>query len=403
MSDEPRPRTSTPTRRARRATPRDQWDILQWGSMPYDEAQQGLRLQGVRRARPATLRAARWPTSRRDRAVSVRVTIASTFCDRPDAHARRRDSRPHRRPTSASCIAAHVQEPGANDNASGVATLAELARALRVGHPRRRDPAARTDAHVPLARTRSAAAGDGCRIMPTEAKQRALHVLDGHDRRGRQEDRRQLPDRALARSGRGVGAAVGSAHRVGPRQRARRISSRAICINDLHLRVVRSASRARTGWVVKTNPYEGGSDHTVFGRAGVPSVLDWHFTDRYYHTNLDTPDKTSPDEMRNVGVSVGASAWLLASAGEATIARAWRNLVSRRGAGADRDRRAGGRRSWRRPTPIPPPRRRAKPRSFRRGASGTAKPSAARRGSSSARRPGRLPAGSRRWPCHSAK
>lgn len=69
----------------------------------------------------------------------------------------------------------------------------------------------------------------------------------------------------------------------------------------------------RTGWVVKTNPYEGGSDHAVFGASGVPSVLDWHFTDRNYHTSFDTPDKTSPQEMRNVGVAAGASAWLLAS------------------------------------------------------------------------------------------
>ena len=74
----------------------------------------------------------------------------------------------------------------------------------------------------------------------------------------------------------------------------------------------------KTGWVVRTNPYEGGSDHTVFGAAGIPAVLDWHFTDRYYHTNFDTPDKTSPAEMRNVGVAVGATAWLFASANEAT-------------------------------------------------------------------------------------
>jgi hypothetical protein len=67
---------------------------------------------------------------------------------------------------------------------------------------------------------------------------------------------------------------------------------------------------------VRSNPYEGGSDHTVFQAAGVPSVLDWHFTDRYYHTNFDTADKTSPAEMKNVGVAVGTSAWLLASANE---------------------------------------------------------------------------------------
>jgi aminopeptidase YwaD len=67
---------------------------------------------------------------------------------------------------------------------------------------------------------------------------------------------------------------------------------------------------------VKTNPYEGGSDHTEFKRDGIPSLLNWHFTDRYYHTNLDRPDKTSAAEMVNVGVAVGTSAWLLASAEE---------------------------------------------------------------------------------------
>jgi Zn-dependent M28 family amino/carboxypeptidase len=71
-----------------------------------------------------------------------------------------------------------------------------------------------------------------------------------------------------------------------------------------------------TGWVVRTNPYEGGSDHTAFAEAGVPSLLTWHFTDRYYHTNLDRPDKTSPLEMINVGVSIAATAWFLASADE---------------------------------------------------------------------------------------
>ena len=73
--------------------------------------------------------------------------------------------------------------------------------------------------------------------------------------------------------------------------------------------------RARdTGWVVRTNPYEGGSDHTVFTRAGVPALLNWHFTDRYYHTNLDTIDKMSAAEMQHVAIAVGTTALFLASA-----------------------------------------------------------------------------------------
>jgi hypothetical protein len=49
---------------------------------------------------------------------------------------------------------------------------------------------------------------------------------------------------------------------------------------------------------------------------GVPSLFNWHFTDRYYHTNQDRLDKVSAAEMKNVGVAVATSAWLLASADE---------------------------------------------------------------------------------------
>jgi len=100
-------------------------------------------------------------------------------------------------------------------------------------------------------------------------------------------------------------------------------------INDVHLAICQRVA-TRTGWVVKTNPYEGGSDHTVFGGAGIPSVLDWHFTDRYYHTNLDTADKTSAEEMRNVAVSAATTAWLFASA-DADLAMDAAKLVSSAG------------------------------------------------------------------------
>jgi hypothetical protein len=84
-------------------------------------------------------------------------------------------------------------------------------------------------------------------------------------------------------------------------------------LNDLHRAVCERRARD-TGWVVRTNPYEGGSDHTAFAGAGVPSLLNWHFTDRFYHSSQDRPDKTSAEEMANVGISVATSAWFLASA-----------------------------------------------------------------------------------------
>jgi hypothetical protein len=87
-------------------------------------------------------------------------------------------------------------------------------------------------------------------------------------------------------------------------------------LNDVFLAYCQRRA-ATTGWVVRTNPYEGGSDHSVFLAAGVPSVLAWHFPDRYYHASLDRPDKSSPAVMEHVGVSVAATVLLLATATDA--------------------------------------------------------------------------------------
>jgi len=102
-------------------------------------------------------------------------------------------------------------------------------------------------------------------------------------------------------------------------------------LNDLHLGV--ALRRARdTGWVVRTNPYEGGSDHTVFTRAGVPALLNWHFTDRYYHTNLDTTDKMSAAEMQHVAIAVGTTALFLASATDSDLEPMRRMMATARDA-----------------------------------------------------------------------
>jgi hypothetical protein len=99
-------------------------------------------------------------------------------------------------------------------------------------------------------------------------------------------------------------------------------------VNDLFLAVCQ-----RLPWTVRTNPYEGGSDHSVFLAAGIPSVLAWHFPDRFYHTSLDRPAVTDPVEMKHVGVGVAATALLLAGAtpsDAAAIARLLEGAASAR-------------------------------------------------------------------------
>jgi len=292
------------------ATPRDQWDILQWGSIPYDEAVRGFGFKASPRA-AASLRRALAEAG--GAPVHVRATVASTFRAAPArtlvAEIPGRQALGER-----VVIAAHLQEPGANDNASGPATLVEMARALSDGiRAGRVPPPARTLTFLWLDEI------DGSRRWIADRPEEAAGVryMFSMDMTG--EDTAKTGGTFLIERWPDPGAVWDrpwDPHSEWGRGDVSAESLKGDLINDLHIAVCRRVA-ARTGWDVRTNPYEGGSDHTVFGRAGVPSVLNWHFTDRYYHSSFDTADKTSADEMRNVGVSVAGSSWVLASAGEA--------------------------------------------------------------------------------------
>lgn len=68
---------------------------------------------------------------------------------------------------------------------------------------------------------------------------------------------------------------------------------------------------AFSNWEVNTNPYEGGSDHAPFLKANIPGLLLWHFTDQFYHTDHDTMDKVSRETLKNVSTAALASALTL--------------------------------------------------------------------------------------------
>jgi len=77
----------------------------------------------------------------------------------------------------------------------------------------------------------------------------------------------------------------------------------------------RALDQASTnGWVVQTNPYEGGSDHTPYNAFKKPGVLFWHFTDQFYHTDGDRIDMVSATSLQNVGITAVVSALTLTSA-----------------------------------------------------------------------------------------
>jgi aminopeptidase YwaD len=85
-------------------------------------------------------------------------------------------------------------------------------------------------------------------------------------------------------------------------------------LND-YVMAAMGARAAGSGWNWRTNPFEGGSDHESFLARGIPAVLLWHFTDQYYHTSLDRLDTVDPQEMRNVAVAALGLVHHFASAG----------------------------------------------------------------------------------------
>jgi hypothetical protein len=284
----------------------DQWDVFQWGSVPYDA---GAKAFGFK----ASLRVARQIRERlKSGPVRVKVDVQSTFYDGPSRMVVA-EIPGAVAPAERIVMVAHIQEPGANDDASGCGSLLALAVALRKAIAEKRLP--------PPGRTLTFIWGDENRASrawltahPEQAK--AVQYMFSLDMTG--EDTSKTGGTFLIEKQADPSAVwprPSDPHTAWGAGQVKATELKGSLLNDLHLAICRRRAND-ANWVVKTNPYEGGSDHTEFKNAGIPSLLDWHFTDRFYHTNLDRPDKTSAAEMVNVGVAVATSAWFLASATE---------------------------------------------------------------------------------------
>ena len=207
-------------------------------------------------------------------------------------------------------FSAHVQEPGANDNASGVGTQAEMARTLAALLKRGAIDPGRTITMIwgnEIEQTRNYLAGDSVRT-------RDIHWGVSLDMTG--EDVRKTGGTFLIEKMPDPSAVWtrGDDHHTEWGGRPLPLSMlRPHYFNDFILdRCLDQA--AATGWVVKTNPYEGGSDHTPYIQYHKPGLLFWHFTDVYYHTDGDRLPMVSADEMKNVGVAALVSALTLTGA-----------------------------------------------------------------------------------------
>ncbi|MEO5898284.1 MAG: M28 family peptidase [Vicinamibacterales bacterium] len=284
-----------------------QKDVLQWGGIPHDPALKSFGFKASWRAGDR-LRAA----LQANLETRVRVEINSNFYSGPN-RTLVAEIPGRSRPEERVVMAAHVQEPGANDDASGCATLLALAKVLNDAIDRGALPRPeRTLTFLWVDEIR----GSQQWIASHPAEARQVQYMFSMDMTG--EDTAKTGGTFLIEKQADPSAVwqrPSDPHSEWGAGRVKTETLKGSLLNDLHLAVARRRA-ADSGWVVRTNPYEGGSDHTAFASAGVPSLLNWHFTDRFYHSSQDTTDKVSAAEMENVGVLVATSAYFLASADE---------------------------------------------------------------------------------------
>jgi hypothetical protein len=213
------------------------------------------------------------------------------------------------RPELAVALVAHVQEPGACDNASGVATLLEGARELAGNLTTGALPWPQKslvfvwgnemeESRVLLEKSSrefvAAIAAD--MTGESESKTGAVALLE------RAPDPGAItaldPDEHTA-----WGAGTVDAKNLKPSGLAIVARSALIDLGGLV-----------PGWKTREHPFEGGSDHVVFIEKGIPAVLFWHFTDFAYHTSLDRIDHVDAEEMHRTGAAILCTALALADA-----------------------------------------------------------------------------------------
>jgi len=276
---------------------------IQFGSIAYDSVK---RAWGIALSRDA-LERLRAALAKGEVRARVRVASKMFAADERTLIAEVHGSQA---PAERFVLSAHVQEPGANDNASGVGDLSEMARVLAV---LARDRGVRPKRTITMlfgleiAQTRNYLAADSVR---TRGVRWGLSLdMTGEDTKktGGTFLIEKMPDPSAVWT---RGDEKHSEWGGRPLEKSRIVPH---YFNDFLLaRCLDQA--ANTGWVVRTNPFEGGSDHTPFLDAKKPGVLFWHFTDMYYHTDGDRIDKVSEPELANVGIAALVSVLTLTSA-----------------------------------------------------------------------------------------
>lgn len=228
------------------------------------------------------------------------------------------------RPTERFVYSAHVQEPGANDNATGVGLLAEMARTAAVLVKGGRANPARTMTFLWGDEIRATA-----RYLSEDSTRRAGvkwgMSLDMVGENTALTGGTFLIEKMKDPSA--VWVRGEDQHTEWGSSTVRQAEIWPHFLNDFSRQ--RCLDRAATtGWVVKANPFEGGSDHTPFLSNKIPAVLFWHFTDQFYHTDRDRLEMVSAATLGHVGNCALTTGLLLTSGAGAVGTAALQELIA---------------------------------------------------------------------------
>ena len=211
-------------------------------------------------------------------------------------------------PDESVAVAAHVQEPGANDNASGVAgltfgavALAGLLERHNIDFPARNleliwgDEMEQTRTFLAHTEHRVVAGFSSDMTGPSAERTGAICLLE------------RTPD---------PGALVPLPPDEHTPWGAGEVKAEDLRPNGLAI-IVRCAladvSALTGGWQSADHPWEGGSDHDIFLGKHIPAVLLWHFTDFAYHTSLDRMPHFDVEELRRTTSALLGSAMAIAA------------------------------------------------------------------------------------------